>query len=57
VRAERRRGATQAYVGPDAIRAALARAGGVRERAWRDLGLANRHVLKRLIKKHGIADE
>jgi DNA-binding NtrC family response regulator len=48
---------THEDVGPDAIRAALARAGGVRERAWRDLGLANRHVLKRLIKKHGIADE
>lgn len=36
--------------------AALERAGGVRERAWRELGLANRHVLKRLLKKHGIDD-
>lgn len=38
----------------DDVRAALARAGGSREKAWRDLGLANRHVLKRLIKKLGI---
>lgn len=37
------------------IRAALARANGVQERAWRDLGLANRYVLKRLIAKMGIA--
>jgi DNA-binding NtrC family response regulator len=36
------------------LRAALERAGGVRERAWQELGLANRHVLKRLIKKYGI---
>jgi transcriptional regulator with AAA-type ATPase domain len=36
------------------IVATLARNGGVREKAWRDLGLANRYVLKRLLKKHGI---
>jgi two-component system response regulator HydG len=36
------------------IRAALERAGGVQERAWRELGLASRYVLKRLIKKYGI---
>jgi two-component system nitrogen regulation response regulator GlnG/two-component system response regulator HydG len=36
------------------VRAALEKAGGKREQAWRDLGLANRHVLKRLIKKYGI---
>lgn len=41
-------------VGADEVRAALERAGGVRERAWRDLGLANRYVLKRLIKRFGI---
>jgi two-component system nitrogen regulation response regulator GlnG/two-component system response regulator HydG len=34
--------------------AALERNEGVREKAWRDLGLANRYVLKRLLKKHGI---
>jgi len=41
-------------VTPEAIRAALDRNGGSREQAWRDLGLANRHVLKRLMKKHGL---
>jgi DNA-binding NtrC family response regulator len=37
------------------VRAALAKHGGVREKAWRELGLPNRYVLKRLMKKHGIA--
>ncbi len=41
-------------VTPEAIRAALDRNGGSREEAWRDLGLANRHVLKRLMRKHGL---
>jgi two-component system nitrogen regulation response regulator GlnG/two-component system response regulator HydG len=36
------------------IRGALALAGGVQERAWKELGLANRYVLKRLVKKFGI---
>lgn len=36
------------------LRAALERADWVQERAWRDLGLANRHVLKRLVKKYGL---
>jgi DNA-binding NtrC family response regulator len=36
------------------IRAALERSGGSKEDAWRELGLANRHVLKRLIKKYGL---
>ena len=39
----------------DVIRAAIAKAGS-QEQAWRDLGLANRHVLKRLVKKHGLRD-
>ena len=39
----------------EVIRAAIERAGS-HERAWRDLGLANRHVLKRLVKKHGLRD-
>ncbi len=43
-----------AEIGEEEVRAALERAGGVRERAWRDLGLANRYVLKRLIKRFGI---
>ena len=41
-------------IGADELRAALERAGGVQERAWRELGLANRHVLARLLKKHGL---
>jgi DNA-binding NtrC family response regulator len=36
---------------------ALARHEGVRERVWRDLGLANRYVLKRLMQKYGIRDD
>lgn len=41
----------------DDVRAALERAGGVPDKAWRDLGLANRHVLKRLVKKFGLRDD
>jgi DNA-binding NtrC family response regulator len=36
------------------VKAALERAGGSREKAWRELGLASRHVLKRLMKKYGL---
>jgi DNA-binding NtrC family response regulator len=36
------------------IVAALERSGGVRELAWRDLGLRSRDQLKRLMKKYGI---
>ena len=32
----------------------MTRHGGVRERVWRELGLANRFVLNRLLKKHGL---
>ena len=39
----------------EVIRAAIEKAGS-QEQAWRDLGLANRHVLKRLVKKHGLRD-
>ena len=39
------------------VREALARCGGVQAQAWRDLGLANRYVLKRLIRKFRIAEE
>jgi DNA-binding NtrC family response regulator len=35
---------------------ALERHGGVREKVWRSLGLPNRYVLKRLLKKHGLGD-
>jgi transcriptional regulator with GAF, ATPase, and Fis domain len=41
-------------IGPDKIRDALARHNGVQERVWRDLGMANRYVLQRLMKKYGI---
>jgi transcriptional regulator with GAF, ATPase, and Fis domain len=36
------------------IAATLARCGGVRDRAWRELNLRNRDQLKRLLKKHHI---
>jgi len=39
---------------PEAIQACLDRNHGNQERAWRDLGLKNRWVLVRLIKKHGL---
>jgi transcriptional regulator with GAF, ATPase, and Fis domain len=39
------------------IRAALEKHGGRQEPAWRELGLASRHVLHRLMKKHGIRVE
>jgi two-component system nitrogen regulation response regulator GlnG/two-component system response regulator HydG len=32
----------------------LERHGGVKERAWRELGLSSRYALKRLIRKYGI---
>jgi DNA-binding NtrC family response regulator len=35
--------------------AALERHAGIREKVWRELGLPNRYVLKRLMKKHGLA--
>jgi transcriptional regulator of acetoin/glycerol metabolism len=41
-------------VSREAIVAALERCGGLREQAWRDLGLSSRYVLKRLMKKHGL---
>ena len=39
------------------VRVALERANGVYEKAWRDLGLANRHVLRRLVRKFGLREE
>jgi DNA-binding NtrC family response regulator len=41
-------------VGEDQIREALTRHNGVQERVWRELGMANRYVLHRLMKKYGI---
>jgi sigma-54 interacting transcriptional regulator len=40
---------------PRAIEDALARHGGVLEKAWRELGLSSRHALARLMAKHRIA--
>jgi DNA-binding NtrC family response regulator len=39
---------------PEALQAALDRNGGRQEATWRELGLANRHVLKRLVAKYGL---
>jgi two-component system nitrogen regulation response regulator GlnG/two-component system response regulator HydG len=50
-------GRSSTDVREEEIRASLARNGGVKERVWRELGLANRYVLKRLLKKYGIATE
>lgn len=33
---------------------ALEDTGGIKERAWQELGLKNRYVLRRLLKKHGL---
>jgi two-component system nitrogen regulation response regulator GlnG/two-component system response regulator HydG len=41
----------------EAIVESLTRNGGVRERVWRELGLPNRYLLKRLMKKYGIRDD
>ncbi len=43
-------------VSADELRTSMARHGGVKEKVWRELGLGNRYVLRRLLKKHGIAD-
>jgi hypothetical protein len=39
---------------PEVIQAALDRNGGRQEATWRELGLANRHVLKRLVLKYAL---
>jgi transcriptional regulator with AAA-type ATPase domain len=38
------------------IEAALAKHGGVKDKAWRELGLASRHALHRLMKKLNVPD-
>jgi hypothetical protein len=43
-------------VGPEEIKAALARHAGVKDKAWRELGLPSRHALHRLMKKMNIPD-
>ena len=49
-------GAPIEEVSIDELRASMARHGGMKEKVWRELGLANRYVLRRLLKKHDIAD-
>lgn len=39
---------------PEQVQACLDKHGGDQAKAWRELGFANRHVLKRLIKKHAL---
>ena len=49
------RGATPtAVLTRETIQDALDRHGGNQSEAWKDLGLANRYVLRRLVKKHGL---
>jgi two-component system nitrogen regulation response regulator GlnG/two-component system response regulator HydG len=43
-----------ADIPPEVIQASLDRHQGVQDRVWRELGLPNRFVLYRLIKKHGL---
>jgi transcriptional regulator with AAA-type ATPase domain len=43
-------------VSAEAIREALARHAGIKDKAWRDLGLPSRHALRRLLKKLNIPD-
>ena len=39
------------------IRSALDKHHGVREKVWRELGLPNRYVLQRLMKRYGLHSE
>ena len=41
----------------DAIRAALSKHAGVKDRVWRDLGLPSRFALRRLMQKLGVVDD
>lgn len=41
----------------ETLLAALDKHQGVLERVWRDLGLKNRHVLRRLLQKHGMVQK
>jgi len=43
-------------VSADDLRASMTRHRGIKEKVWRELGLANRYVLRRLLKKHDIAE-
>lgn len=43
-----------AQLRPEQIQACLDRHGGRQEPAWRELGLTSRHVLARLVRRHGL---
>ena len=47
-------GIDPASLEPSDIQACLDKHQGVQEKVWRELGLQNRYVLRRLIKKHGL---
>ncbi|MCP4873360.1 MAG: sigma-54-dependent Fis family transcriptional regulator [Proteobacteria bacterium] len=58
---DRQAGASDSGIAPDEVtaevlkaKAAMEKHQGVRERVWRELGLKNRWVLGRLLKKHGL---
>jgi DNA-binding NtrC family response regulator len=51
---ESEHGTKGSELSPSRIQACLDRHGGNQSRAWRELGLKNRDVLYRLIKKHGL---
>jgi two-component system nitrogen regulation response regulator GlnG/two-component system response regulator HydG len=48
---------TSTVLTPEVIQASLERHGGNRTKVYKELGLKNRHVLYRLIKKHGLDGE
>lgn len=41
-------------IGPVEIQRVLDRHNGIQAAAWRDLGLSSRHVLARLVRRHGL---
>jgi DNA-binding NtrC family response regulator len=49
------RAARTTEVTAEEIQASLDKHGGVQEKVWRDLGLGSRHVLTRLLRKHGLS--
>jgi two-component system nitrogen regulation response regulator GlnG/two-component system response regulator HydG len=49
--------APAAEITAEALRASLARHGGVKDRVWRELGLSSRFALRRLLQKYGIGDD
>jgi transcriptional regulator of acetoin/glycerol metabolism len=48
---------TRREASADEIRAAMEKHRGVLEKVWRELGLPNRFVLRRLMKRHGLLQD